>query len=91
MNSEDPKILESGFLQAASSFYKVSAIKCSRAQVSVALFGSAYQDVASLEDIKESTAAPSSAEPFAEMDMGTIDPLSEPLSIPQAPPTPFQN
>ncbi|TFK72080.1 CPII coat sec24 protein [Pluteus cervinus] len=53
-NREDPKILgtakESGLLQAASSFYKFFAIKCSRAQISVDmfLFSASYQDVATL-------------------------------------------
>lgn len=53
-NREDPKILgtakESGLLQSASTFYKMFAIECSRAQVSIDmfLFSTSYQDVASL-------------------------------------------
>ncbi|KAG7448674.1 CPII coat sec24 protein [Guyanagaster necrorhizus] len=53
-NREDPKILgtakESGLLQAASTFYKMFAIECSRAQVSIDmfLFSTSYQDVATL-------------------------------------------
>ncbi|KII87612.1 hypothetical protein PLICRDRAFT_42119 [Plicaturopsis crispa FD-325 SS-3] len=53
-NREDPKILgtskESSLLQAASSFYKLFAIECSRAQVSVDMFltSSSYQDTATL-------------------------------------------
>lgn len=53
-NREDPKALgtskESQLLQAASPFYKTFAIECSRAQVSVTmfLFSSTYQDVATL-------------------------------------------
>lgn len=53
-NREDAKILgtpkESGLLQPGSPFYKTFAIECSRAQVSVDmfLFGSSFQDVASL-------------------------------------------
>ncbi|EJD51221.1 CPII coat sec24 protein [Auricularia subglabra TFB-10046 SS5] len=51
---EDAKLLgtpkESSLLQAGNSWYKTFAIECSRATVSVDmfLFGSAYQDVASL-------------------------------------------
>ncbi len=41
---------ESGLLQSASTFYKMFAIECSRAQVSIDmfLFSTSYQDVASL-------------------------------------------
>ena len=51
---EDQKVLgtpkESALLQPASPFYKTFAIECSRMQISVDLFlfGSAYQDVATL-------------------------------------------
>ncbi|KAG8957755.1 COPII subunit [Tulasnella sp. 419] len=61
-NREDPKILgtpkESSLLQAADVFYKTFAIECSRSQVSVDmfLFGSSYQDVATLSCLPHYTA-----------------------------------
>jgi protein transport protein SEC24 len=53
-NREDPKVFgtakESALLQTATSFYKLFAIDCSKAQISVDmwLFASAYTDVATL-------------------------------------------
>ncbi|PVF93867.1 hypothetical protein CPB86DRAFT_876799 [Serendipita vermifera] len=59
---DDPKVFgtakESSLLQPASSFYKTFAIDCSRSQVSVDmfLFGSTYQDVATLSCLPRYTA-----------------------------------